>query len=160
MRQVDALLNEYGESHQNPQNKLIHWFCVPLIFFSTVGLAWSIPAGPLGGLLPAPAGPYLNWATLLLAGTIVWYLRMSVSLALGMVGVSVAMVAATEFVVASVTMPLWQFCAAVFVLAWIGQFIGHKIEGKKPSFIKDLQFLLVGPMWLLHFVYKKAGIGY
>ena len=160
MRQVDALLDEYGESHQNPTNTLIHWFCVPLIFFSTVGLMWSIPAGPLAGLLPAPAGAYLNWATVLLAGTIVWYLRMSVALALGMVGVSVAMVVATEWVVASVSVPLWQFCTAVFVLAWIGQFIGHKIEGKKPSFLKDLQFLLVGPMWLLHFVYKKAGIGY
>ena len=77
-----------------------------------------------------------------------------------MVGVSVAMVVATEWVVASVSVPLWRFCTAVFVLAWIGQFIGHKIEGKKPSFMKDLQFLLVGPMWLMHFVYKKAGIGY
>ncbi len=160
MRQVDALLNEYGESHRNPQNKLIHWVCVPLIFFSTVGLVWSIPAGPLAGLVAGPAGAYLNWATVLLGGTVLWYVRMSVPLAIGMVGVSVAMVLLTQWAVASVAMPLWQLSLLIFVLAWIGQFIGHKIEGKKPSFMKDLQFLLVGPMWLLHFVYKKVGIAY
>jgi len=48
----------------------------------------------------------------------------------------------------------------IFVIAWIGQFIGHKIEGKKPSFLEDLQFLLIGPAWLLHFIYKKLGIVY
>jgi uncharacterized membrane protein YGL010W len=46
----------------------------------------------------------------------------------------------------------------VFVLAWIGQFIGHKIEGKKPSFIKDIQFLLIGPIWLLSDIYNKLKI--
>jgi len=160
MRQVDALLAEYGESHLNPTNKLIHWFCVPLIFFSTVGLVWSIPAGPLSGLLPPPAGEYLNWATLLLAGTSIWYFRMSVPLAVGMVGVSVGMVWLTELAIEMVPMELWQFCLAVFLVAWVGQFVGHKIEGKKPSFFKDLQFLLVGPMWLMHFVYEKVGIRY
>jgi uncharacterized membrane protein YGL010W len=46
----------------------------------------------------------------------------------------------------------------LFAAAWVGQFKGHQIEGKKPSFLKDLQFLLVGPAWLLHFVYRKAGL--
>jgi uncharacterized membrane protein YGL010W len=48
----------------------------------------------------------------------------------------------------------------VFVLAWIVQFYGHKIEGKKPSFLKDVQFLMIGPAWLMHFIYKKIGISY
>ena len=54
--------------------------------------------------------------------------------------------------------PLWIFSVIIFVIAWTGQFIGHKIEGKKPSFIKDIQFLLIGPAWLLSFIYKKIGI--
>ena len=49
---------------------------------------------------------------------------------------------------------------AIFVLAWIGQFIGHKIEGEKPSFFEDLQFLLIGPDWLLGAIYQKLGIRY
>ncbi|HNC31482.1 MAG TPA: DUF962 domain-containing protein, partial [Cyclobacteriaceae bacterium] len=50
MKKIDALFLEYGESHQNPTNKTIHWICVPLIFFSIVGLIASIPATPLQNL--------------------------------------------------------------------------------------------------------------
>jgi len=160
MRPVDALLEEYGESHKNAVNKAIHWVCVPLIFFSAVGLVHSIPLGPLAGLVPGEEGQYLSWATLLLALTVFWYFKMSLSLAIGMVGVSVVMIMACGWVAGWVALPLWQTCLGIFVAAWVGQFVGHKIEGKKPSFFKDLQFLLVGPMWLLHFVYKKMGIGY
>ena len=160
MRTVDALIQEYGESHQNPTNKTIHWWCVPAIFFSTVGLFWSIPQGPLDGVLPEPYGPFLNWATVALLLTTAWYLRMSVPLAVGMMGISVAMMALCVVAMTVTTMPLWQTSLIIFVIAWIGQFVGHKIEGKKPSFFKDLQFLLVGPMWLMHFIYKRLGIDY
>jgi len=160
MRPVDALLEEYGESHQNHVNKAIHWVCVPLIFFSTVGLVHSIPLGPLAGLVPGEEGQYLSWATVLLAVTVLWYFKMSLSLAIGMVGVSAGMLLACVTVAAAFSAPLWQTSLIVFVVAWVGQFIGHKIEGKKPSFFKDLQFLLVGPMWLMHFIYKKVGIAY
>ncbi len=56
--------------------------------------------------------------------------------------------------------PVWRSALVVFVVAWIGQFIGHKIEGKKPSFLQDLQFLLIGPVWLLGFIYRNLGIRY
>jgi uncharacterized membrane protein YGL010W len=160
MRPVDALLDEYGESHQNKTNKVIHWICVPLIFFSTVGLFWSIPLGPLAGLIPPPEGDYLNWASLALALSLIWYFRLSVPLGVGMIAVSVGMLAACEVVADAVPLALWQTSLIIFVLAWVGQFIGHKIEGKKPSFLKDLQFLLVGPMWLMHFIYRKVGFAY
>ena len=48
----------------------------------------------------------------------------------------------------------------VFIFAWILQFLGHKIEGKKPSFFKDIQFLLIGPAWLLAFIYNSFKIKY
>ena len=79
---------------------------------------------------------------------------------MAMVAVSVAMIAACVWVQGIVPYPLWQTAIVIFVVAWIGQFVGHKIEGKKPSFFKDLQFLLVGPMWLMHFIYKRVGISY
>ena len=91
-RRIDALLAEYGESHQNPTNKLIHWFAVPVI-------AWTVLA--------------LLWIALVL-----------------------------------------------FAVAWVLQFVGHHVEGKKPSFLRDIQFLMVGPAWLMHFLYRRAGIPY
>jgi uncharacterized membrane protein YGL010W len=56
--------------------------------------------------------------------------------------------------------PLWQICLGLFVVGWVGQFVGHKIEGQKPSFLKDIQFLLIGPLWLLAAVYRRVGIPY
>ena len=42
MKTINQWLVEYGESHQNPTNKTVHWVCVPLIFFSIIGLLYSI----------------------------------------------------------------------------------------------------------------------
>ncbi|MBF9222334.1 Mpo1 family 2-hydroxy fatty acid dioxygenase [Hymenobacter ruricola] len=151
-----SLLAEYGESHQNPANKLVHWVCVPLIMFSLIGLLWSIPVPmPVRGI-----SHLFNWGNLVMLLALVYYVRLSPRLALGMVLVWVAMAAALSLVVSYAALPLWTICLIIFALAWVGQFWGHKVEGKKPSFLKDLQFLLIGPLWLLHFVYRRLGWGY
>lgn len=158
MRRIDALLSEYGESHQNETNKAIHWICVPLIFFSVVGLVASIPSGMVQNFLGT--NPYANWATVVLVLAIVYYVTLSIPLSLGMMLFSALCLFGVNYIVQLNIAPLWAVCLGIFVLAWIGQFYGHKVEGKKPSFFKDLQFLLIGPAWLMHFVYKKIGIPY
>jgi uncharacterized membrane protein YGL010W len=159
MRKIDQLLEEYGESHQNHTNKLIHWFCVPAIFFSVVGLIFSIPSNSLQEPLSF-LGNFSNWATLALFMILIYYVSLSVPLSLGMLFFSAICLALANFL--SIVFPgkLWLISLGIFVIAWIIQFFGHKIEGKKPSFFKDLQFLLVGPAWLMHFIYKKIGIAY
>ena len=152
MSAIQDLLNEYGESHRNETNKMIHWICVPAIFFSIVGLLYSIK-------LPFEYhGHRLNIAIVALILAMIYYFSLSFSLALGMLLYSLACLTICHFIADSGLMPVWLFCAIVFVLAWIGQFYGHKIEGKKPSFLKDLQFLLIGPAWLMSFIYRKIGI--
>jgi uncharacterized membrane protein YGL010W len=158
MRKIDALLSEYGESHQNSTNKAIHWICVPLIFFSIVGLIASIPAGPIQAIL-GEGNPYANWATVILIFVTAYYATLSVSLTFGMALFGLACIMAIQFI-ASLGQPVWLVSIIIFVLAWIGQFYGHKVEGKKPSFLKDIQFLLIGPAWLMHFIYKQLGIPY
>jgi uncharacterized membrane protein YGL010W len=160
MRKIDRLLAEYGESHQNATNKAIHWICVPLIFLSIMGLIWSIPQGFLTQLADAPLNAFINWATLILVLVLFYYLRLSVSLFFGMLLLVGVFVAITYWVDQSQVAPLWLVSLIIFALAWIGQFYGHKVEGKKPSFFKDLQFLLIGPAWLMHFIYKKLNIPY
>ncbi|MDO7851960.1 Mpo1 family 2-hydroxy fatty acid dioxygenase [Hymenobacter convexus] len=156
MATLSALLAEYGESHQNPTNKLVHWVCVPLIMFSLIGLLWSIPVP-----IPVRGISYLfNWGNLVMLLALVYYVRLSPRLALGMVFVWAAMAVVLSLVVDYSALPLWAVCLIVFAMAWVGQFWGHKVEGKKPSFLKDLQFLLIGPLWLLHFVYRRLGWGY
>jgi len=151
MKTADQWFQQYGQSHQNPVNKAIHWVCIPLIVLSLLGLLLAIPLR-LGS-------PWINPATLLLALALVWYATLSVRLAVGMLVVGSALLAAAAGLQA-LPVPLWASSLAIFVGAWVGQFVGHKIEGKKPSFFEDLQFLLVGPLWLLGFVYRRLGIAY
>lgn len=160
MRKIDKLLAEYGESHQNETNKAIHWICVPLIFFSIVGLIWSIPHHSLNALIPITPTAFVNWATLILLLVLIYYLSLSFSLFVGMFIVAAICLGICYYLERIVPMPLWVICLIIFFVAWIGQFYGHKVEGKKPSFLKDIQFLLIGPAWLMHFILKKLGIPY
>lgn len=145
MRRIDALLNEYGESHQNPTNKTVHWICVPLIFWSIVALLFSIPI--------SSENWWMNAALMALVLVLIYYIRLSVVLAIGM-----ALFASLCLVVCygmrQEGWPVAWIALSVFVAAWIGQFWGHKVEGKKPSFLKDIQFLLIGPAWLMSFLLK------
>lgn len=154
-RRIDALLREYGESHVTLTNKLIHWLCVPAI-------TWCVFVGfyllPYPDALGAQFG--VNWMWLAIAASLAYYLLLSAKLAIGLALASVACAASIHWFEATQAISLGLFAAIVFVLAWVGQFIGHKIEGKKPSFFKDIQFLLIGPAWLLSFVYRKLGWQY
>lgn len=159
MRKIDELLSEYGESHQDETNKRIHWICVPLIFFSVVGLIASIPADGVQRFL-GEGNPYANWAAVVLILVLIYYVSLSIPLSIGMLLFAVLCLYLARIIVQLGIAPLWLVSLIVFVVAWIGQFYGHKVEGKKPSFFKDVQFLLIGPAWLLHFVYRKLGIPY
>jgi len=131
---------------------------VPLIFFSIVALIASIPndwlRSAFGDL------PMLNWATLALLLVMVYYVSLSPPLSFGMLFFSALCLATIKVLVKIDAVPLWIIALIIFVLAWVGQFYGHQVEGKKPSFLKDIQFLLIGPAWLMHFIYKKIGIPY
>jgi len=161
MKSADTWFDEYGESHQNPTNKAIHWVCVPAILFASVGLFWAIPApDAFRGVLSGRMEPLLNWGTVLIFVALVFYLRLSLSIFLGMAVVSAATLWGNLLIWEHDPQMHWKANLGIFLVAWAFQFIGHKIEGQKPSFFQDLQFLLVGPAWLLHFIYKKLGVPY
>jgi uncharacterized membrane protein YGL010W len=158
MKKIDSLFAEYAESHQNPKNKTIHWICVPLIFFSILGFISLIPS-------PQILLKYFGYISLVSIIALVlvtfFYVRLSWKIAL----IMFILMFICEFFIFKINVSFpystsWLIYGAIFFLSWIGQFYGHKIEGKKPSFLKDLQFLLVGPIWLLSFILKKWHIKY
>ncbi len=152
MRTIHDWLNEYGESHKNETNKLIHWICVPSIVFSILGLLYAIK-------LPIFISNYqLNVGVVISVLVLIYYFSLSASLAVGMFLYLAVCMLIAYFIERIGMVPLWLFSVIVFVLAWIGQFYGHKIEGKKPSFLKDIQFLMIGPAWLMSFIYEKLGV--
>ena len=155
MRTVTDWLGEYGSSHANPTNKLLHWLCVPPIVLSVFGMLWSMPVPEVF----ASVSPWLNWATLAAAAAVIYYFALSPALALGVLLAFIFLLAITHWL-AALPWPLWLTSLVIFVIAWIGQFIGHAIEGKRPSFFKDLQFLLIGPLWLVAAAYRHSGLRY
>ena len=153
MRTITEWLNEYGESHKNETNKLIHWICVPAILFSILGMLYAVK-------LPLFIGAYqLNIGIVVSVAVLLYYFSLSVSLSVGMFLYLLVCMLLANLIESSRIMPLWLFSIIIFALAWVGQFYGHKIEGKKPSFLKDIQFLMIGPAWLMSFIYKKLGVG-
>ena len=141
-RQIDTLLHLYSESHRNHVNEVIHMVCVPLIVLSLLGLLWALhPAVALAAC----------------AAALCYYFTLSRSFALGMLAMALAMLLMLALLPAYAVLPL---SLAVFVLAWLGQFVGHKIEGKKPSFLDDLRFLLIGPLFVLSFLYRRLRLAW
>ena len=140
MKAIDQWFDEYGESHRNPFNKLTHWICVPLITFSVLGMLWAIH-------------PWVPMAVV--AAALVFYALLSWQIALAMLVLSLLMLLGL-----SLMSNVFWWSLGIFVVAWIGQFVGHHVEGKKPSFFKDVQFLLIGPAWLLGFVFRLFGVRY
>lgn len=149
-------LDKYGESHQNATNKLIHWVCVPAILFSLFGMLYAIP-------FPGGRSLFTNWATVGLVLALIFYIRLSWGMFFGIGVVGLLLLLGNDALYHAVGQDAgllaWS-SLGIFVAAWIGQFIGHKIEGAKPSFLEDVQFLMIGPAWLLHFIYKKIGLSY
>lgn len=141
-RTIDTLLAKYSESHLNPTNEIIHFICVPIIVFTLLGLLWA-------------AHPLLAVAVTL--ASLAYYFKLSKPFAVGMLMMTTLMLALLAALPDKAILPL---SLAIFVLAWIGQFIGHKIEGKKPSFFDDLRFLLIGPLFVLGFLYRRLKLAY
>ncbi len=146
MRKLQDWLAEYSVSHQNPLNKKLHWICVPLITASVVGMIWSLSSVT---------------ALIALLFAMIFYARLSTRLFLVMALFSLLIVIliwilSAPLLTLSPNAPFW-FYLVLFIVGWIGQFYGHKVEGKKPSFFKDLQFLLIGPAWCADYLMKKLG---
>ncbi len=157
MKKIDQLFVEYGASHRNHTNKSIHWVCVPLIFWSIMGFISLIPT-------PHFCLAYYGCISIATISAIVlvsiFYFRLSPIIAVIMLLIMFLMAHLVYGIHVYFGKNAWMVFLGVFIITWIFQFIGHKIEGKKPSFLKDLQFLLVGPAWLLHFILKNLRIKY
>lgn len=147
MKTLDQWFEAYAVSHQNSTNIAIHYICVPVIFFSIIGFLLCIPNGFLLDLFGSSNSLLLNWASVAIVLLFLFYVRLSLAMALKIVVFSVFCLVINYFIGLHFT--LWIFSLVLFVMAWIGQFYGHKVEGMKPSFLKDIQFLMIGPAWVI-----------
>jgi uncharacterized membrane protein YGL010W len=149
MKTYRQWMDEYGVDHKNPTNQAIHKVCVPFIMFSIIGIFWTIPRIEVSSVL-------INWAFVFMAPALLFYWSLKNTPMFLMIVLQLFLMS----LICSVIFPtgmLLQISLFVFILAWIAQFIGHKIEGRKPSFLQDISFLLIGPLWVNRFILKKIG---
>ncbi len=152
VRRIHRLLGDYSHDHQHPTNRLIHWLCVPPIVWSVMAALWTIP-------VPAVIGRPGLWAFAVTFVAWVWYWRQSRAIGLTLLAVFAAFGLSCHLLLESIgPRALLILAGIVFAAAWIGQFIGHEIEGKRPSFLKDLTYLLIGPAWLVQKALRRIGI--
>jgi uncharacterized membrane protein YGL010W len=154
MRTAEEWFSSYSKDHQNPKNRSIHWVCVPAILWAVIAALWTIP-------VPSAVGLPGLWCWVAMAAALVFYFRMSKMLGVAMFGLFAVLGLLTNALYFGLG-PARLLAAAVvvFVLAWVGQFIGHIYEGRRPSFLTDMSYLMVGPAWLVSKLMRSAGLAY
>lgn len=153
MKTMQQWFDEYADSHQNKTNQSIHYICVPAIYFSIAGMLMSINTTFLETKIGLNNALIENWATICLIPILTFYIRLSFPIFIKMFVFSVISVI-TNFYLSQYG-NLFYISLSIFILTWIGQFYGHHVEGKKPSFFKDIQFLLIGPPWVFEKMFMK-----
>lgn len=154
MRSVHEWFDKYSHDHRNQANRLIHWICVPLILWAAIAALWVIP-------VPTWLGRPGFWAGMAMVAALAFYMRLSRPVGIAMIVVFVALAVLTEVLYRQLgaNTLLW-LAVAVFIVAWIGQFIGHVLEGARPSFFTDLVYLLIGPAWLASKIMRRLSIAF
>ena len=160
-KEVDLLFDAYSQTRQHPSNLLIHWICIPLILFSVLGIIWSLPFPYLPFL--GKYNGFVNWASFVIAFCGYYYYRLSPVLLYMMIllvfAISLVIVQLEKWTMTGGP-AIWIVCTVTLILGLAGLMIGRKTEGKKSSFSQDVKFLLIGPIWLLHFICLKTGLKY
>lgn len=154
MRSIHDWFDSYSSDHQNPTNQLIHWICVPSILWAVIALLWLLP-------VPASLGRPGLWCGLVMVAAFSFYWRLSRPLGAAMIVLFIGLALLTEALY-RVLGPghLSWLALGVFAVAWVGQFVGHRIEGRRPTFFTDLAYLLIGPAWLVAKLMRRIGVSY
>jgi uncharacterized membrane protein YGL010W len=153
MTEMDSWLRRYEETHRDLTNPVFYWAAVPMVVLGTVGLLWALP-------IPDEffeISPLLNWGTAFLMASAVYYFIISVSLAIGMLPFVIGVAGINMWLVGS-NLPLPHVSLGLLLTGIIGLWLGHRNENGLRAVLQDLQFMMIGPAWLLSVLYRRLGI--
>jgi uncharacterized membrane protein YGL010W len=137
MQNVESLFADYASYHRTTGNKAFHRIGIPMIMLTLIGMLTHVRLFELGTVR-------FDLAILLIAAAAAYYFVLEWRLAIPMVVVSIV------FYYLGAAIPL-LVNAALFVLGWVLQFIGHSVyEKRQPAFFRNFVHLLVGPLWILN----------
>jgi|SRR5690606_328230 len=153
MRETDRWLSDYGDSHRNISSPAIYWPAVLALVPGITGMLWS---------LPTPAAfseisPLLNWGSAFLMASLVYYFIISLPLAIGMLPFILA-VATLGLLLAEAEVSIAGISLGLVVVSLAGLYFGHHASGGIRSVLRDIQLMMIGPIWLLSRVYRRLGV--
>lgn len=155
LKLADRWFDEFDAAHAPDGIGAWHWLTLPVAVLGFVGMLWYAPV-PRAFVDSTPA---LNWGALFLMATVVYYFIVSITLAAGALPFVVLTIAALSWL-DQFDFPVGRICASLFLLAWLGQCALHRLRGGRPSCTRELQLLMIGPLWMLGKLYRRLGIPY
>jgi uncharacterized membrane protein YGL010W len=149
---LDDWADRYGRLRAPGQLTFSNCIGIPFLVISLLGLLWPIP-------LPAADAPALNGATLFIMATFVYYCMLSIRIAL--VGLALLILAVLPSAwVATRGLPVWPLALGAFLPAFAWQLTTTWRATGSARVISNLQYLMLGPVWLLRAAFRRAGITY
>ncbi len=155
MSLAEQWLDEYSKTRPGYRLTPLKWLSVALLVTGIVCLLWTLPTPPAF----EPSAGVLNWGTLFVMAAIVYYFIVSIPLAVGALPFVFGVVAAVAWLDRLAT-PLWAVGMTLAGLGLIGQVLEHLGNGKLPPFVRELQLLMIAPLWLVAVLYRRLGIRY
>lgn len=156
---IGRVISRFSDSHTTSRNKLIHYITIPLVSFSVLAIVWAIPFPHLAFL--GKFNGFVNWASILIAGTVYYYYRMSPFLTYGILllvfGFS-AIIVSLEKLHLQGGPELHIIPMAILLPALLAQVAGHRTERSTPDAASSFRSLLDGPLWLMDIIFKKVGL--
>lgn len=152
-RDIYRLMAEYERDHQDATNRRLHFIAVPLIFFCVVAFLTEIPMFDSFRNLPG------GWLPIAAIPASIYYIRRSVTAGVVMIAFTLLCFGIVQLLRYN-ALPVWEITLGLFVVFSGVQYVGHSIEGKRPSFYRDAQFLLIGPVWVFHKILSPLGVRY
>jgi hypothetical protein len=152
---TDTWLGAYGQLRAPGPGHPSEWLGTPIAIAGLVAWLWALPT-------PAAfsdTSPVLNWGTVFLMATIVYYFILSIGLAFGAIPLIVAVAALCAWLERS-GLPLGQIGCTAFVCALAWQLVASRAGDENAEIVRRLQHLMIGPLWLLAALYRRLGISY
>ncbi|WP_233632659.1 hypothetical protein [Parapedobacter sp. ISTM3] len=162
-RQVDTYFEVLDKAYQHPTNRIIQWVAIPLFSFAVLGMVWMVPFPEIAFLKKHGYDMFLNWGSFFIAAMIYYYLRLAPTLsyaALLTVGVFSFFIVQLEYVEQAGGPAVWLVCAVLLLIALAALSVGKSMERTQAPFHTFWRLLVLGPIWLWHFVFRKLNIPY
>ena len=152
---MDKWLSDFDANHRNIINASIYWPSTLLLLIGIVCLFSCLP-------IPhefIEISPILNWGSLLLLVAIVYYCIISIPLAIGMLPF-ISIIFVLQVYLQNMTEYALIISILLTIASVVGICTGYYKEERLKLVLKDIQLVIIAPLWLLSLTYRRLGIPY